>query len=53
LISLCAVSSETTRRANLSAAHVKAAAVRDERRQQSHLDLHGHFEDRPASQYSK
>jgi len=57
LVSLCAVSSETTRQANLGAAHRKAAAVRMEKSHQSHthltgplyggLSLHEHFEDRP------
>jgi putative FmdB family regulatory protein len=45
LISLCAVSSETTRQANLNAAHQKAAAVRSEKRHQEHAHLHEHFED--------
>jgi putative FmdB family regulatory protein len=49
LISLCAISSEATRRANLSAAHVKAAAVRSEKRHQMHADLHEHFEDRSSA----
>ena len=44
-ISLCAVSSDTTRQQNLSGAHAKAAAVRHEKSQQGHADLHEHFED--------
>ena len=53
-ISLCAVSSEATREANLSAAHHKAAAVRKEKVHQDHMHLHEHFEDRPrASQGDK
>jgi putative FmdB family regulatory protein len=49
LISLCAVSSETTKQANLSAAHQKAAAVRREKLHQDHTHLHEHFEDRPSA----
>jgi putative FmdB family regulatory protein len=49
LISLCAVSSETTRQMNLSAAHQKAAAVRNEKRHQDHTRLHEHFEDKPTA----
>jgi putative FmdB family regulatory protein len=45
LVSLCAVSSETTREANLSAAHRKAAAVRSEKHRQEHTHIHEHFED--------
>jgi hypothetical protein len=45
LISLCAVSSDTTRRANLGAAHVRAAEARREKAHQSHSDHHRHFED--------
>lgn len=47
-ISLCAVSSESTRQANLSAAHAKAAAVRSEKQRQQHSHLHEHFEDSPS-----
>jgi putative FmdB family regulatory protein len=47
LISLCVVSSEATRQANLSAAHAKAAAVRNEQQKQQHTNLHDHFEDQP------
>lgn len=45
LISLSAVSSETTRRANLSAAHKRAAAVRRDKQHEDHKHLHEHFED--------
>ena len=48
LLSLCSVSSETSRQANLSAAHAKVAAVRNDRQRQEHSHLHEHFEDRPA-----
>jgi putative FmdB family regulatory protein len=49
LISMCAVSSEATRQANLSGAHRKAAAVRKEKLHQDHTHLHEHFEDKPAA----
>jgi putative FmdB family regulatory protein len=45
LISLCAVSSETSREANLNAAHSKAAAVRKDRHHEQHKHEHHHFED--------
>jgi putative FmdB family regulatory protein len=48
-ISLCAVSSEARRDANLSAAHAKAASVRNEKQRQRHSDLHEHFEDRSSA----
>jgi putative FmdB family regulatory protein len=48
-ISLCAVSSEARQQANLSAAHAKAAAVRNEKQRQQHSDLHDHFEDRSSA----
>lgn len=48
LLSLCSVSSEASRQANLSAAHAKVAAVRNDQRRQEHSHLHEHFEDRPA-----
>jgi putative FmdB family regulatory protein len=51
LISLCAVSSETTRQTNLSAAHRKAAAVRNEKLNQGHTHLHEHFEDKPTARH--
>jgi len=46
LVSLCAVSSESSKEANLSAAHLKAAAVRQDKHLASHQHLHEHFEDR-------
>jgi putative FmdB family regulatory protein len=49
LVSLCAVSSEATRQANLSAAHARAAAVRTEKQSQQHAHLHEHFDDRPVA----
>jgi putative FmdB family regulatory protein len=49
LISLCAVSSENTREANLTAAHRRAAAIRREKQHQDHTHLHEHFEDSPAA----
>lgn len=49
LVSLCAVSSETSRHANLSAAHRKAATVRKEKAHQSHAHMHEHFEDKPTA----
>jgi putative FmdB family regulatory protein len=52
MISLCAVSSESTRQANLSAAHDKAAAVRKEKRHQDHTQLHEHFEDHLSAGHS-
>lgn len=45
LISLSSISSETTRQANLNAAHARAAAARSERQRQEHAHLHDHFED--------
>ena len=45
LISLCAMSSETTRKANLNAAHAKVAAIRTEKERQEHASAHAHFED--------
>lgn len=45
LISLCAVSSESTREANLSAAHSKAAAVRKDKLHENHKHEHQHFQD--------
>jgi putative FmdB family regulatory protein len=49
LISLCAVSSDSSKEANLSAAHRKAAAVRQDKHRASHQHLHEHFEDRNAA----
>jgi putative FmdB family regulatory protein len=48
LISLCAVTSEASRAANLSAAHARAAVVRNEKQRQNHTHLHEHFEDAPT-----
>lgn len=45
LISLSSVSSESSRQANLKAAHQRAAVVRKEKQHQDHIDLHEHFED--------
>lgn len=52
LISSCAVHSESTRQANLSAAHRKAEAARGNRLRDEHQHLHAHFDDRakPSSQ---
>ncbi|PWU11466.1 MAG: hypothetical protein C5B51_02590 [Terriglobia bacterium] len=44
LISLCSMSSETTRQANLSAAHKKAAGVRGEKTREEHKHLHEHYD---------
>jgi len=44
LISLCAISSESSREANLAAAHKKAASVRSEKQHESHKHLHDHFD---------
>lgn len=49
LISLCSMSSEATKQANLGAAQAKAAAVRNERQRQEHANLHEHFEDHPVA----
>ena len=49
LISLCAVSSEASRQANLDAAQAKAAAARTEKQRQEHSSLHQHFEDHPLA----
>jgi putative FmdB family regulatory protein len=45
LISLSAMSSETTRDANFSAAHKKASVDRQEKHSEQHEHLHQHFED--------
>jgi hypothetical protein len=47
-ISACAVSSENTQQANLSAAHRKVAAARGDRLRDQHQHLHEHFEDGSA-----
>ena len=44
MISPCAVSSETSRQANLSAAHKKAGGVRKEKERDSHKHLHQHYD---------
>lgn len=44
LISLSAMSSDSTRQANLSAAHQKAAAGRKEKQHDEHKHLHDHFD---------
>jgi len=49
LISRCAVSSENTQQANLSAAHRKVAAARGDRLRDQHQHLHEHFEDGAGS----
>lgn len=45
LISSCAVHSEGSHQANLSAAHRKVAAARSDRQRQDHRQHHEHFED--------
>jgi len=45
LISHCAVHSESTTQAHLSAAHRQAAAARNHRLREEHQSLHEHFED--------
>jgi putative FmdB family regulatory protein len=47
-ISNCAVHSDASHQANLSAAHRKVAAARGERSRDEHQHLHEHFEDSPA-----
>lgn len=49
LISLCAVSSESTKKANLSAARKKAARGFKERLDEKHRHLHEHFEDEKST----
>jgi putative FmdB family regulatory protein len=49
LVSLCAMSSEQTRAANLSAAHARAASIRQDRHRDQHSHLHEHFEDSKTS----
>jgi hypothetical protein len=44
-ISLCAVSSDTSRAANLSAAHQRAATKRFDRQRSEHSAQHEHFGD--------
>ena len=45
LVSLCAVSSESSREANLSAAHQRAAAKRQDKQRSEHTQHHDHFGD--------
>jgi len=45
LVSLCAVSSESSRAANLSAAHQRAATRRQEKQRSEHAQHHDHFGD--------
>ena len=45
LVSLCAVSSESRRAANLSAAHHRAATRRQEKQRSEHTEHHDHFGD--------
>jgi len=45
LVSLCAVSSEASREANLSAAHNRAAAKRQDKQRSEHTQHHDHFGD--------
>jgi putative FmdB family regulatory protein len=49
LISRCAVSSDSTQQANLSAAHRKVAAARGHRLRDQHQHVHEHFEDGDGS----
>jgi putative FmdB family regulatory protein len=44
-ISLSSVSSASSRQANLSAAHRKAAGIRNEKSHSEHRQLHEHFDD--------
>jgi putative FmdB family regulatory protein len=45
LVSLCGVSSDTSRAANLSAAHNRAAAKRYDKQRSEHAQHHEHFGD--------
>lgn len=51
LVSLCGVSSEASRAANLQAAHARAAAKRYDRQRSEHAQHHDHFGD--SAQESK
>ncbi|HEY7389938.1 MAG TPA: zinc ribbon domain-containing protein [Bryobacteraceae bacterium] len=44
LISLSSTSTQSTRQANLSAAHRRAAGARKEKQHEDHKHLHQHFE---------
>jgi putative FmdB family regulatory protein len=52
-ISLCAVSSASTKKANLSAAQRKAAKGQKERQDEKHRHLHEHFEDTHVTRQHK
>ena len=45
LVSICGVSSEASKAANLSAAHKRAAGRRQEKQQAEHAQHHEHFGD--------
>ena len=49
LISMCAVSSEASKEANLSSAHKKMGAIRKDKQHEEHKQLHEHFHDRRTS----
>jgi putative FmdB family regulatory protein len=44
LVSLCSMSSDSTRESNLTAAHKKASGVRKEKQVDEHRRLHDHFD---------
>jgi hypothetical protein len=44
-VSLCAVSSESSRSANLKAAHQRAASKRQDKQRSEHASHHDHFGD--------
>jgi putative FmdB family regulatory protein len=44
LISLCSMSSESTKQANLGVAQKKAAGARKEKQHEDHKHLHQHFD---------
>jgi putative FmdB family regulatory protein len=48
LVSLCAVSSDGTQQANLSAQHKKMAGIRQQKQHAEHAGLHEHFQDPTA-----
>ncbi len=45
LVSLCAVSSDSSRAANLSAAHQRSATRRQDKQRSEHAQHHDHFGD--------
>ena len=45
LVSMCAVSSDSSRAANLSAAHHRAAGKRQDKQRSEHAQHHDHFGD--------